>query len=136
MSKFLLVLVAIFGLASQAEAGFNMCNYSSKIVDIAYAFEHPQQPGNWVSAGWKRLGSGNCQTLINYDLSKMNQNFYFYGISLDGQTQYTGRQNFCIVRGQAFTVFNANVNCNGGEFIPMILVNTGYNKDHTQNLVD
>jgi uncharacterized membrane protein len=130
------LVVGFLGMSTQVEAAFNLCNYSSKIVDVAFALEHPQQKGNWISAGWKRLNSGTCQTLINYDLTKINQNVYFYGLSVDGQTSYAGRQNFCVVRGQPFTVFNADRNCNGGEFLPFVQVSTGYKKDYSHNITD
>jgi uncharacterized membrane protein len=136
-SVVMLALVAGFlGFAPQSQAAFQLCNYSSKVVDIAYALEHPQQKNNWISAGWKQLNSGQCEILINYDLTKINQNVYFYGVSTDGQTSYVGRQNFCILRGQPFTIFNADRNCNGGEFVPMVQVNTGYKKDVSHNIKD
>jgi uncharacterized membrane protein len=125
-------------LTSTAFGGYTLCNYSSVNVDVAFSFVHPEQSNNWVSAGWKVVNSGQCALLINYDLTKMYSRIYYHAISNDGSNlMWAGNQNFCVKVGQAFTIFYADHQCNGGTYRGFRLTNIPVGvSNYTQTIND
>ena len=137
-SSFLLSSVASCFLASSAFASYHLCNYSSRNVDVAFAFVHPEQPGNWVSAGWQIVNSGSCAKLINYDLTKMFSRIYYHAIANDGSgVHWSGNQNFCVKVGQPFTIFRSDSQCGGGTFRSFRMTNVPVGQsDFTTTIYD
>jgi uncharacterized membrane protein len=143
MTKVLLLAVALL-LASTAasQAGFRVCNKSSVRMDVSIGYKDANY--GWTSEGWWRIDSGDCQSIINGNLS----NRYYYVYAAADDREWTGDKGqdggyFCI-SARKYTIHSDdylsgdNLNCSEGGFkgVKFIEIDTGNSVDFTENLLE
>jgi uncharacterized membrane protein len=107
----------------KALAWFKICNQSSEKTHAAFAYS--DEPDNrsrrsrlpqasvllssWVSQGWWALNPGQCAEVYPHELWRRNRYYYIYAEKASGRGTWSGNQFFCVARGTAFTIGNADM---------------------------
>lgn len=122
ISSTVLSICAITIQQDKAMAWFAICNRSSQRTQAAFAYfdtgdNRPTKTkasvlGDlWVSEGYWMLNPGQCAQVYPHELWRRNRYYYVYAKS-DIGTTWSGKQSFCIARGTAFTIYNADLSVN------------------------
>jgi uncharacterized membrane protein len=118
-----LSICAITLKQDKALAWYEICNKTSQTVKTAFAYiDRRDNRANvqavasplslWVSEGWWNLNPGECTKVYPHELWRRNQYYYVYAERAGGGYVWSGKHSFCIARGTAFTIRNADLSVN------------------------
>ncbi len=112
MRAFLMAgLVAVSGLvALPAHAAFTVCNKASSPVNVAIAFETPQDV---VSQGWWTIDAGKCEAVIPGQVTQ--RSIYHYAMSTALNIEWAGAYNFCTQNSPQFRIVGS-MDCEARNF--------------------
>lgn len=143
MTKVLLLAAALLlATTAASQAGFRVCNKSSVQMNVSIGYKDADY--GWTSEGWWRINSGDCQSIINGNLT--GRYYYVYATANDRDWSGDDDQDggyFCI-SSRKFTIHNNDyssndkINCAEGGFksVRFIELDTGDSVDFTENLLE
>lgn len=119
----------------RALAWYEICNKTSRRVNAAFAYIDAwdnrarvraavSELSPWVSEGWWTLNPGQCARVYPHELWRRNRYYYIYAENTDRSFVWSGNYTFCVARGQAFTVRNADLPINTSSFDGVSLSST------------
>lgn len=103
----------------KALAWYEICNKTSQRVHATFAYidrwdnrsrvrAGVGELSPWVSEGWWALNPGQCKKVYPHELWRRNRYYYVYAEG-DRGFSWSGNNTFCIARGTAFTIHNADL---------------------------
>jgi uncharacterized membrane protein len=118
-----LSICAISLKQDKALAWYEICNKTSQRVQTAFAYmdrwDNRTRPragvselSPWISEGWWTLDPGQCARVYPHELWRRNQYYYVYAENTRRSFVWSGNNPFCVDRGAAFTIRNADLPIN------------------------
>lgn len=120
-------------LASEAHAGFKICNFGGRSAFMTMAF---RSGSAFQSKGWWEIpAGGGCVATIEGPLR--NRYYYLHGQDAEGMF-VSGNYLFCVKTTPSFEIADAQTSCSGAsaERRGFIQIDTGEAKDFTYNIVE
>jgi len=107
---FLVIMaVTILSLPVFSQTKIKFINNTDKTISAAYA-KYIDKYSGWQSVGWWVLQPwGN----VTIDIGNYGDKVYIHGMATDGVLWGSGPYKFCVDTENAFTIPNADKDCNG-----------------------
>jgi uncharacterized membrane protein len=129
--RLILALAALVALTVPAQAGFSVCNKSTRTVRVAVgSFDGT----HWGSQGWWFVTPNHCTAVIP---GKLDSRYYYLYATNENFGLWDGTKKFCVTVFMKFSITGrANCESRGYYRLGFFEVDTGDRLDWVQTIAD